>query len=423
MLAVTACSGDKVLPEGKRIAVLSTVPEVATEITKGVKAVTVPAAENVLVWSQSDMNVQHLVPNLTVESEFKKQWSENFGKGSSKRDFLISKPLIADNVIYTLDADGIISAFSLNDGSKKWKTALEAENKYVHDTALKGVGLSLDNGTIFATTGYGEVYAVTADKGELKWHKSVGSPLRIAPMTADGKVFVQGADNHFYVLDAQNGEELWKYDISQEDTTMVGGAVPAYDSTYDVVITGFSNGEIQAFNAGYGTPLWSDVLVSNRLAYSSTFLNTIKAAPVIENGIAYVFGNANVLAAIDIRSGMRVWEKELGGINTPLVIGNAVYVVTNDNKLIALAKDSGDVLWSETIDLGNKAGKVSVFAPLMMNGRLVVTQSNGRVHTFAPENGKLLNTVDLDEDFNSAPVVADGYAVFVNTDADLIVYK
>jgi hypothetical protein len=204
---------------------------------------------------------------------------------------------------------------------------------------------------------------------------------------------------------------------------MVGGAVPAYDSTYDVVITGFSNGEIQAFNAGYGTPLWSDVLVSNRLAYSSTFLNTVKAAPVIENGIAYVFGNANVLAAIDIRSGTRVWEKELGGINTPLVIGNAVYVVTNDNKLIALAKDSGDILWSETIDLGDKAGKVSVFAPLMMNGRLVVTQSNGRVHTFAPENGKLLNTVDLDEDFNSAPVVANGYAVFVNTDADLIVYK
>ena len=204
---------------------------------------------------------------------------------------------------------------------------------------------------------------------------------------------------------------------------MVGGAPAAYSPELDIVVTGFSNGEIQAFNATLGSPLWSDVLISNRQAYSSTFLDTIKSAPVIEGENVYAVGNANVLVAIDLRSGSRKWEKEIGSVNTPLLIGNTLYVVSNTNDLLAINKENGDVLWATPIDLGKKSAETTIFNPLMLDGRLVVALSNGTVLLYMPQTGKLLNSVDLGENLNSAPIVANEYVFFVTADADIIAYK
>ena len=64
-----------------------------------------------------------------------------------------------------------------------------------------------------------------------------------------------------------------------------------------------------------------------------------------------------------------------------------------------------------------------VYAPLMVNGQLWVTTSNGHVLAYEPTTGKLLKNIDLDEDLNSAPIVAGEYILFVTEDADLLAYK
>ena len=164
-------------------------------------------------------------------------------------------------------------------------------------------------------------------------------------------------------------------------------------------------------------------MISNRQAYSSTFLDTIKSAPIIDGDTVYAIGNSNVLAAIDLRSGMRKWEKEIGSVNTPLLVGNTLYIVSNTNDLVAVSKENGDILWATPINLGKKAADVTAFTPLMLDGRLVVALSNGTVHLYMPQTGKLINSVDLGERLNSAPIVANGYIFFVTADADLIAYK
>lgn len=417
------CSNDKVLPQGKRLAVLDPVAAIKPDVSAGQSHIVVPPAYANSSWMQESYNPQHLQQNFKVGTSFQKQWSVGFGKGSSKREFLISKPLVNNNRIYTLDASGLLSAFNLENGETLWDVKLRSENDNIDDTALKGAGIAMANGVIFATTGYGTVYAINAQKGNILWHKSLLTPLRIAPMVANNIVYVQSVDNKFYALNAKTGEEQWKYDISLENTTLVGGAPAAYSNDLDMVITGFSNGELQAFNAVLGSPLWSDILISNRKAYSSTFLNTIKAAPVIEGETVYAVGNANILTALDLRSGMRKWEKEIGGVNTPLLIANTLYVVSNTNDLVAVNKENGDVLWATPINMGEKPADVTVFTPLMLDGRLVLALSNGTVYTFMPQTGKLLNTLDLGEDLNTAPIAAKGYIFFVTADADLLAYK
>lgn len=420
---LSACSNDKVLPKGTRVSVLDQISSVKPDVTDGSVDISVPAAVENTDWLQADMNAQHRLSNIKVGKDMKKQWSSGFGKGRSKREFLISKPLVKGNVVYTLDAAGLLSAFNLADGEELWSEKLLANNKYVSDTALKGVGLAIEGSALYITTGFGVVVAANIKDGSKIWENNLQTPLRIAPLIAGDKVFVQSVDNKFYALDKKSGEIQWDFDIAMEDTTMVGGAVAAYSPELDVVITGFSNGEIQAFAADFGSPLWSDLLVANRQAYSSTSLHTVKAAPVIDGETVYVLGSANVLAAIDIRSGTRKWEKELGGVNTPLLIDNTLYVVTNNNELVALNTETGDILWSVVMDLGKKASDTRVFAPLMINSKIVVTTSKGHVLMYNPKNGQLSEDVDLDEDFNSEPIAANGYLLFVTDNAKLLAYK
>lgn len=420
---LSACSNDKVLPKGTRISILDQISTVKPDVAPEDIKIIVPEASSVGEWLQTDMNAQHKSTNLKAGTSFAKVWSASFGKGNSKRDFLISKPLVKGQVVYTLDAAGMLTAFNLKDGEKIWSEKLMAKNKYIGDTAVKGVGLAMDGNVIYVTTGFGVVVAANAEDGSKIWEQDLKSPLRIAPMVAADKVFVQSVDNKFYALNKDSGEVLWDYDIAMEDTTMVGGAVAAYSPELEVAINGFSNGEIQAFNAVFGSPLWSDILIANRQAYSSTFLHTVKASPVIDGETAYVLGSADVLAAVDIRSGMRKWDKEIGGVNTPLLIENTLYVVTNGNELVALDKETGDVLWSGAIELSGKSSEIMVYAPLMVNGQIWVTTSNGHVLAYEPTTGKLLKNIDLDEDLNSAPIVAGEYILFVTEDADLLAYK
>jgi outer membrane protein assembly factor BamB len=420
---LSACSNDKVLPKGTRVSVLEQVTSVKPDVSDGADKISVSAAAVNKAWLQSDMNAQHCLSNVKAGEEFQKQWSADFGKGRSKRELLISKPLAKDDKVYTLDAAGRLSAFNLADGEELWAEKLIAGNKYVSDTSLKGVGFAIDGSVIYVTTGFGVVVAANIKDGSKVWENNLQTPLRIAPLVTDDKIFVQSVDNKFYALDKKTGEILWDYDIAMEDTTMVGGAIAAYSKEFDVVITGFSNGEIQAFNAEFGSPLWSDLLVANRQAYSSTSLHTIKASPVVDGETVYVLGSANVLAAVDIKSGMRKWEKENGGFKTPLLIENTLYVVTNRNELVAIDKENGDILWSTAIESGKKMFEFMLYAPIMVNGKIVVTTSVGHVLMYDAKTGKMLKNVDLDKDFNSEPIAVDGYLLFVTDNAKLLAYK
>ena len=423
VLVSGGCSSDKDIPQGTRLSVLEQVSAIKPDVTNGASLIKITSAQGNEEWLQTDDNAQHVVPHVNIGTTFEKQWSSRFGTGRSKREILLAKPLIKGSTVYTLDAEGMLSAFKIEDGENIWRVELLSENSNIGDSALKGAGLAMDGGMIYVTTGFGSVVAVKEEDGSKVWENPLKSPFRIAPVVAAGKVFVQSADNRFYALDAKTGEVLWDYDIAMENTTVVGGAAPAYCKALDVVVSGFSGGDVQAFNATLGTPLWSDNAVSNRQAYSSTFLHAIKASPVVEDETVYVLGNADVLTAIDIRSGSRIWEKEIGGINTPLLSGNTLFVVSNTNDILAVNKKNGDILWATPIELGGKSGEVTPYSPILLNNQLVLTLSNGRVLTYDPHTGKQTNMIDLDENLNSAPIAARGYIIFTTAKAKLLAYK
>ena len=67
-----------------------------------------------------------------------------------------------------------------------------------------------------------------------------------------------------------------------------------------------------------GRPIWNESLIGARAdvrAFGN--LADIRGRPVIDRGLVIAMGSAGQIAGIDLRSGQRQWDRNIGGSQTP----------------------------------------------------------------------------------------------------------
>ena len=426
VLFATSCAQDKKLPVGERLSILDDFEQKL--VVSNNKITNIPAPYVNSSWAQAGVNTHHIIGNLKAGFDLVEQWGENFGKGVNKRDILLPSPVVKNNKIFVMDSKGVVSAFSLVDGKHLWKNELSAKNNSFKDAKSKASGLAVDENTLYATTGFGGVFAMNTETGQPKWRISLESPIRIAPAITDNKILVQTVDNSLYALDKNTGKEIWRFNVAHEDTVIAGGAVPAYDAENNVVVAGFSNGEIVVLNATVGTPLWTSMLVSNDQVSSTTEINTIGSYPIVEEGTIYAISNSNTLVSLDMRTGDKLWEKEIGSMQNMLLVGDYLFIISNKNVLFAVEKYSGDIMWSvnakEYLDEEDyNDAEIYAAPPLMLNGQILLAFSNGKVLKFDASKGTLIAKTDLGTDISNGILAANEMVITVTDSADVIVFK
>ncbi len=426
VLYLASCSQDKKLPVGERISALDDLKTFSNVQNKQI--LKLPAAYHNGAWSQAGVNASHIVGNLKAGGVLKELWRKNFGKGISKRDILLASPVSSGNRVFVMDSRGEVSAFNLNTGERLWANVLMANVAGVKETKSRASGLAVEGNTLFATTGFGGVFAMNTETGAPKWRKVMESPIRIAPTVTEKMLLIQTVDNKLYALDKTNGQEIWRFGVAHEDTVIAGGAAPAYDAEDNVVVAGFSNGEIVVLNASIGTPLWSEMLVSNKQVTSSTEINTIGSYPIVQDGIIYAISNSNIMLAIDMRSGDKIWEKEIGSMQDMLLVGDYLFVISNRNILYSIDKNNGEIMWSIDVskrlaDEENRNVIVYAASPLMLNSQVLLAFSDGKVLKIDAMTGKLRSKINLGIDISNGLIATQEKIIAVSDDADLIVFK
>ncbi len=111
------------------------------------------------------------------------------------------------------------------------------------------------------------------------------------------------------------------------------------------VVAGFSSGELNAYRYENGRSLWDVVLSRTSISTSVSSLSDIDAEPVIDQGRVYAIGQGGRMVAMDIASGNPLWEQNIAGISTPWVAGEWLFVVTDDARLLAIARGTGKIRW------------------------------------------------------------------------------
>ena len=109
--------------------------------------------------------------------------------------------------------------------------------------------------------------------------------------------------------------------------------------------------------------------------------------PIIHDGVMYITGSYSRLYAIDVKTGEELWQYDARlpeGIlpccdvvnRGAAIFGDNIYFGTLDARMVALNKDTGDVVWNKKI-ADYKAGYSYTAAPLIVKGMVITGNSGG----------------------------------------------
>lgn len=410
----------KIPLEGKREQVAVVRRGLAIDVTDAAPVV-VPPPSPVMDWPQMGGTAAHQGGHIATAG-LAPAWRADVGAAGGYRSKILATPVVAGGRVFTLDADATVSAFDIQTGARIWRT--DTQDKEDRSTNVGG-GLAVAGGTVYVTTGRADVLSLDAGTGAIRWRKPLGSPARSAPTVAGDRVFATTIDTRLVALDAKTGERTWQYQGNAVATTLLGQGAPAVAD--GIVVAGFGSGEIVAVREESGALAWSDSLASSRGRNSLVDLSAIRGLPVVDQGRVYAIGAGGLLLAIDLRTGRRLWEREVGGTQTPWLAGDWLFVQTSDQSLAAIRTSDGRLRWRTDLPrFENEAKKQDIIfwtGPVLVNNRLVLAGSNEQAVSVAPGTGKIIGLIDLRGAATVAPVAAAGTLLILTEDATLQAFK
>jgi len=392
---------------GNRIPILSRVESGAkVDPDLAAQAVVLPPPEVNADWAQPGGAANKSYGHLALGDAPARIWSVSVA-GSSQRRRLAAAPVIGGGTMFVMDTSGVLHAFDAGSGKEKWTHSFSVAGE--NQQAVFGGGASYADGKVYVTTGVGVVAALDAKDGKQLWQVKPAGPLRGSPTAAFGAVYVMTQNNEIHALNADDGTALWQESSSLGETGVFGVAAPA--AGQGTVIAGYSTGELIAYRYENGRVLWSDALARTSLSTSVGVLTDIDADPIIDHGRVYALGQGGRMAAYELVTGQRIWELNLAGISTPAIAGDWIFTLTDDSKLLCIARATGKVRWSTQlaryVNPKNKKEPIFWTGPVLAGNRLWVANSRGELFAVGADEGGAHLFKRLDSPISLAPVVAN----------------
>ncbi len=283
--------------------------------TKG-KIYSTPAVENNLVVVASTDDNIYCLNAITGKLVWKLETQKP----------IVANPLIKNGIVFIGASDGHFRALNLQTGKLKWD--FDGVKGFVVTQPL-----FYKDKIYFGSWGT-EFYALNAQTGSLVWKWNNGSanrmfsPAACYPVATDGKIFIVAPDRFMTVLDAENGNMIWRK--SDPDYKVRESMGLSSDSS--LVYAKTMEGEL----IGVSTSL-PDMQITWK---SNTGLNyEIAPTAIVEyENVIYVPSNSGIVAAVN-RDGSVLWKHKISNsliTNITPVAKNKVIATTMDGKVTCL---------------------------------------------------------------------------------------
>jgi len=404
---------------GDRRAILAVTQRLEAEPGATQRPLTLPPAEPNAAWSQPGGTADHSPGHPALGPNLVEAWRAGIGAGTGYRQRLTAPPIVANGTVFATDAFGRISALDAERGGRRWSA--DTRRRRERDGAMGGA-IAVEGGTLYAATGLAEVMALDPATGEIRWRADLPAPARGGITVAGGRILVPTIENHLIACSVENGCELWRHRAAAVPAIPLGLPGPAVEG--EVVVAGFASGELVALRLGEGRVIWTESLGNLRGGVLSlTEIGPIVGLPVIDRGRVFAIGLANSAVSLDLRSGRRIWEREIGGPATPVSVGDWVFALTGDDELLCLGRDDGRIRWVSRlpsfVDEQRRRNPIAWGPPTLAGGRVLIAGGHGQLLELDPGTGATLARVRLPGTI-LAPAIA-GSAAFFLTDGGSVV--
>ena len=324
-------------------------------------------------------------------------WETQVGSGA-KNQFIRLTPALADGRLYAASFNGVVLALDALSGQRLWETATQLP-------ISGGVGVS-DNGLVLVGTNKGQVIALRQDSGQEAWRAQVSSEVLAPPRATSGMVVVRTGDGKFTGLDARTGERRWMYAPAMPALSLRGSAPPVLTRT--LVIAGLETGKLLVLSLDKGLPVTEKTIAPPRGRTEIERLIDIDAEPKIFGEYLYLVAYRGSVAAVDMRSGNLLWNRELSSYAGLDVDEGQVYVSDDTDAVLALDRRSGGTLWRQAELTGRRLS-----APVATRDHVVVGDFEGYLHWLSKDSGRIVGRIRAAGKAIVAPPFAAGDTVFV----------
>ncbi|MDZ3830246.1 MAG: PQQ-binding-like beta-propeller repeat protein [Sphingopyxis sp.] len=423
--ALKGDGGPRTPTVGERVSILSNDNSVKVDPATESVAVVLPDPMINAAWAQSGGNAQKSMGHPALAASRAQIWQADVA-GNTKKQRLAAAPVVADNRLFVVDTDAVVTAFAADTGAKLWSVSIGSTGKD-YQNSLFGGGTGVEGNVVYATSGAGDVAALNVADGSVIWKAKPAGLLRGAPTVAYGAVYVVTQDNQLFALNASDGAVQWQATASLEPGSVFGAASPAAGQS--TIVAGYSSGEVQAYRYENGRDLWEDALARTSMALSVSTLTDVDADPVIDRGRVFALGQGGRMASYELVTGQRIWEISIAGISTPYVAGEWVYAMTDDGKLLCVSRSTGKVRWLQQLARfrvetdKKKKDPIRWTGPILAGGRLIAVNSEGQLVEFSPTDGSTLATTEFKTSLSQPPIVANNILYILADDGRITAWR
>ena len=349
-------------------------------------------------------------PALLTEFEPSKQFLEQWSlrtHGAIEQQFLFIEPLLLEDKVVTAGRDGIVTVVNIRDGVQIKEIDLDAD-------LSSGVGGNDDLWLL--TTQEGELIALDATSGLVKWKVNAPSEILSRPVMADNSVLIRTVDGQILSLDQSSGKTQWNYQQTKPALTLRGSGVLV--TARDRVYAGMANGRLVALSLSNGEVIW-DVTLSTPQGHSEIQrMVDVDGRAELYGYVLYAAGYQGRVAAIDVQKGQLLWARSFSTYTGVTVDSKVIYSSDERSHVWALDRYSGATLWKQ-----EKLQARNVTRPVLFGDYLIVGDVDGYLHAMSKSDGHFVarvsvgghEDVDISENGILVPPVVSGDSIIVTT--------
>jgi outer membrane protein assembly factor BamB len=289
-------------------------------------------------------------------------------KASARTTFFADPVLTPDGQLLAASYDKNLYSLDPTNGTQNWVFS-GAKDLLIASPLVTEQG-------IFQVSADGNLYALDFE-GNQVWMFETGGPVWARP-TAEADcscLFVASMDHSVYAVNAVTGELIWK--SADLDGAIVGS--PAFDPNGSLIVGTFGSeiisldGETGAINWRIPTEGW------------------VWSGGVYNQGAFYIGDLQGYFYSLDATTGTQNWRIQPGGsiIGSPLLLGDRLYIST-ENDTVFVVNNTGEILDSQVVSgtlysSPYAAGDLILIAPINSDILLAaITPTGAQQWTYLP---------------------------------------
>ncbi len=189
--------------------------------------------------------------------------------------------VIKDDIVYSLNNLGDLTALNITDGSLVWQTPTQSNEIFLNAFSLKNSEMILNNETIYFSNNKNELFSIDSRTGIVKWKQTVNSSLK--PTISENYIFNISEEGYLFVIDTETGNIIRITDVfstfKKREKIKPIGFVIAKNKIY----LSTDNGRIMIINLTNSET--ENVIKFNNEKISRPFINNANIFLIKNNGI------------------------------------------------------------------------------------------------------------------------------------------